>query len=289
MEVELTEAGRRADPNALRFLIGRELKDARERARMSQKQAGERIDCTATKINYLETGKTMQQPSEVAVLLEAYGADRIHVERISALAAQADQTTWWAPFSPAFPNWFKTFVGLEGLAESQFCYTSLHLPGQLQTPEYAAALLEGHLRVAPADASQVVRARMARQRLTGEHPLHLRVIIEEYVLDRAAGGPEVMGPQLKHLLKLTKLPNVELHVMPITVAVHDGLDGDFIVLNFESARSIGYIEYPAGALYVQEEDQVELYKMAIDRMCAAALSEPDSVDAIKSRLAKLGK
>ncbi|WP_028477388.1 helix-turn-helix transcriptional regulator [Nocardia sp. CNY236] len=279
---------RRADPNALRFLIGRELKVARERAGVSQTQAGSQLDCTATKINYLESGKSTQQQAEVMVLLKFYGADPSQIERISSLASQADRTTWWAPFSAVFPDWFKTFVGLEGLADSQFCYTSMHLPGQLQTAEYAAALLEGHLRVPPADAPAVVRGRMARQRLTGERPLRLRVVIEEYVLDRVAGGPSVMGSQLEHLLRVIELPTVELHVMPVGVAVHDGLDGDFIVLNFDSARSIGYVEYPAGALYIQEEEQVQLYKMATDRLCAAALSESDSVEAIRSRLAKLG-
>lgn len=281
--------GRRADPNALRFLIGRELKTARERARVSQTQAGQQLDCTPTKINYLESGKSSQDPAEVTVLLRYYGTDPAHIERIAALAGQADQTTWWAPFGNAFPNWFKTFVGLEGLAESQWCYTSMHLPGQVQTPEYALALLDGHLRVSPADAPAVVRGRMARQRLSGDPPLHLRAVIEEYVLDRIAGGPDVMAAQLRHLLSLMKLPTVELHVMPVSVPVHDGLDGDFIVLNFESARSIGYIEYPAGALYVQEEDQVDLYKMATDRLCAKALSETDSARAIERRLAALGK
>lgn len=281
--------GRRADPNALRFLIGRELKTARERARVSQTQAGQQLDCTPTKINYLESGKSSQDPAEVTVLLRYYGTDPAHIERIAALAGQADQTTWWAPFGNAFPNWFKTFVGLEGLAESQWCYTSMHLPGQVQTPEYALALLDGHLRVSPADAPAVVRGRMARQRLNGDPPLHLRAVIEEYVLDRIAGGPDVMAAQLRHLLSLMELPTVELHVMPVSVPVHDGLDGDFIVLNFESARSIGYIEYPAGALYVQEEDQVDLYKMATDRLCAKALSETDSARAIERRLAALGK
>ncbi|WP_433657939.1 helix-turn-helix domain-containing protein [Nocardia sp. CA-128927] len=285
----MTDGGRRADPNALRFLIGRELKFAREKAGKSQTQAGKELDCTPTKINYLETGKTTQQPAEVTVLLRFYGAKPADVERISALAGQADQTTWWAPFGASFPNWFTTFVGLEGLAESQFCYTSMHLPGQLQTPGYAAALLEGHLRVPPADAPGVVRGRMARQRLIDENPLHLRAVIEEYVLDRAAGGPEVMREQLEHLLALVELPTVELHVMPVSVAVHDGLDGDFIVLNFPSANSIGYIEYPAGALYVQDQDQVELYKMATNRLCAAALSESDSAKAIQRRLAALRK
>lgn len=285
----MTEPGRRADPNALRFLIGRELKAAREAARVSQTQAGKQLDCTPTKINYLESGRTSQDPAEVTVLLKHYGADLAHIERISALAGQADQTTWWAPFGGAFPNWFKTFVGLEGLAESQFSYTSMHLPGQLQTADYALALLDGHLRVSPADAPAVVRGRMARQRLTGDPPLRLRAVIEEYALDRAAGGPKVMADQLRHLLAMMEVPTVELHVMPITVPVHDGLDGDFIVLNFEDARSIGYVEYPAGALYVQDEDQVELYKMAIDRLCAKALSPADSARAIERRLAALEK
>lgn len=281
------ESGRRADPNALRFLIGRELKTARERAHISQTRAGKQLDCTPTKINYLESGKSSQDPAEVSVLLEYYGIDAAHIKRVATLAGQADQSTWWAPFGGAFPNWFKTFVGLEGLAESQWCYTSMHLPGQLQTAEYAQALLEGNLRVSPADAPAVVRGRMARQRLTADPPLQLRAVIEEYVLDRIAGGPEVMSGQLQHLLTLMELPTVELHVMPVEVAVHDGLDGEFIVLNFEAARSIGYIEYPAGALYVQDEDQVELYKMATDRLCAKALSENDTAEAISRRLTAL--
>jgi hypothetical protein len=51
------------------------------------------------------------------------------------------------------PNWFKIFVGLEGLA-AEFSYESLLLPGQLQTPDYAAGLLVGNLRVPPMDAPQ---------------------------------------------------------------------------------------------------------------------------------------
>ncbi len=44
--------------------------------------------------------------------------------------------------------------------------------------------------------------------------------------------------------------------MPVTVAVHDGLDGEFLLLDFDEARSIGYIEYPTGVIYVQDQDQI---------------------------------
>jgi hypothetical protein len=45
-------------------------------------------------------------------------------------------------------------------------------------------------------------------------------------------------------------------LMPVTVAVHDGLDGEFLLLDFDEARSIGYIEYPTGVIYVQDQDQI---------------------------------
>ncbi len=42
----------------------------------------------------------------------------------------------------------------------------------------------------------------------------------------------------------------------VTVAVHDGLDGDFLLLGFDEVQGIGYIEYPTGAIYIQDQDQV---------------------------------
>ncbi|WP_378733962.1 DUF5753 domain-containing protein [Nocardia brasiliensis] len=161
-------------------------------------------------------------------------------------------------------------------------------PGQLQTPEYASALLEGHLRVAPMDAPQVVAARMARQRVADEtNPLRLCAVIEEYVLDRVVGGPAVMAAQLQHVLNLMERDNVDVHVMPVSVTVHPGLDGEVMLLDFDHAQSIGYIEYPAGAIYVQQQDQIALYKMGADRLCQVALSVSDSAEAIRRRLGTL--
>ena len=43
-----------------------------------------------------------------------------------------------------------------------------------------------------------------------------------------------------------------IRVMPLAVAVHDGLDGEFTLLDFDAARSIGYVEFQDGAVYVQD-------------------------------------
>ncbi len=289
MEAGMTDRDRRTDPNALRFLIGRELRDARERAKRSQREAAEVLDCTQTKINYLESGRNQQQPAEIKALLAFYAdhteIDQVHIERLASLAAQADQSSWLAPFGDVFPNWFRIFVGLEGLATKVFTYEQTLLPGQLQTADYAAALLEGHLRVAPMDAPQVVAARMARQRVTDDtSPLEFVAVIEEYVLDRIVGGQEVMKAQLEHVLALMERDNVAVHVMPVSVTVHDGLDGEVMLLDFDHAQTIGYIEYPAGAIYVQQQDQIALYKMAAERLSMAALSVSASAEVIRGRI-----
>lgn len=136
------------------------------------------------------------------------------------------------------------------------------------------------------DAAQVVHARMARRRLGYEdddNPLRFRAVIEEYVLDRTVGGPDVMCDQLDHLLALMEYDTVELHVMPVDRTVHDGLDGDFLLLDFEEAQSIGYMEYSAGPVYIQDPDQLDTYTLAADRLCAAALSTAKSASTMAAR------
>lgn len=278
----------RHDPSALRWLIGHELRRTRVHAHRTQAEAAKILGCTPAKINYLEIGRNQQQPEEVTALLRFYGADIADVDRLASLAGRADQGTWWAPFSDVLPNWFKTFVGLEGLARGSFVYESLVLDGQLQTREYAAALLEDNVRVSRAEAGQVVRARMARQRLTDDtRPLEYHAVIEECVLDRIVGGPAVMGAQLLRLLELGERDNVTLQVMPTSVAVHDGLAGPFQLLDFGEAQSIGYIEYRDGAVYVQDQDAVEVYDLIAERLSARALSDADSADVIRARIAAL--
>lgn len=274
----------RSDPSALRFLIGHELRSARTRAGVSQAAAAKKLGCTQPKINNMENGKYQQQPEEVATLLRLYGTEVAQIDRISSLAARADQSTWWAPFSDVLPGWFKTFIGLEGLATSQFTYQAMTLTGQLQTEGYATALLSGGLQIAPLDLPQAIQARMARQRLTTEsNPLQLQAVIEEHILDRLVGGPTVMAAQLDHLLDLAARDNVELRVMPTSTAVHAGLDGDFTVLHFDTALSLGYIEYQTGALYVQDQEQVTMYKIIADRLLSLALPAQESAHVIRGR------
>lgn len=281
-------SSRRSDPSALRFLIASDLRTFRERAGLTQSEAAQILNCTQGKINHVETGRTGAKPKEVATLLRAYGASPEHADRMASLAASVDQKAWWVPYSEVLPGWFQTFVGLEGLAIGEFAYVSRVLPGQLQTPDYAAALLVNHAGIAPMDAPLIVRARMDRQRLTDSaQSLRFGAVIEQVVIERKVGGDAVMRRQLEQVLRMMERDNVEVQVMPTAVAVHDGLDGDFLLLDFGNAQSIGYFQEPGGAVFLQDSDRVTRYVEAAGRLREAALSSTETVEFIQARIAGL--
>ena len=97
----------------------------------------------------------------------------------------------------------------------------------------------------------------------------------------------VMAEQLDHLLTLSAQDNVSIRVMPLAVAVHDGLDGEFTLLDFDAARSIGYVEFQDGSVYVQDPDRIGGYRTAAARLHAAALPQDAFLEVIRARRAAL--
>jgi transcriptional regulator with XRE-family HTH domain len=277
------------EPSALRWLIGVELAHFRTRAGFSLADLAAATDIKRAKLGHLETGRSTQHPDDVTKVLRACRAEQHDIDRLTSLASQSDQATWWAPFSEVVPDSMKTAIGLESLASAEFVYEPQLLHGMLQTPDYAAALLVNNLRVPPVDVEQVVGLRIARQRRLTDpgNPLRYRAVIEESVLDRLVGGPEVMRPQLEHLLDLAQRDNITLHVMPLSVAVHDGLDGEFTLFDFAKAQSIGYVEFADGAVYIQDHNQVAAHAKVAERMCRSALPPEGSIEVIRRRLAAL--
>jgi transcriptional regulator with XRE-family HTH domain len=276
----------RGDPSALRWLIGVELHNYRKRAGQTLAAAAKALGCSSGLVGHFEKGLYFPQPEQIAGLLAFYGAPSWDVERLSSLSGRADQRTWLAPWNDVIPDWTKTFVGLEGLASHEITYSPLVLHALVQIQEYSIGATAGSARVRPDQVERLVGLRMERQRrlFSDTYPLRLTAFIEEAVLDRPIAGAATMCAQLEHLVKLSKRDNVDILVLPTAVGHHDGLEGAFTVLHFEQAQSIGYIEYPDGAIYVQDQDQVLVYTRTAESLRYVALSPAESVKAITARL-----
>ncbi|GAB3487296.1 helix-turn-helix transcriptional regulator [Amycolatopsis cihanbeyliensis] len=269
----------------MRWLLGVELAHVRKHARMTIAQAAEASGLTRAKVSYMETGRYQQYPDDVAHVLNTYGAPRQEVDRLVSLCAQTEGKSWWAPWSHVMPDWFKTFVGLEGLAAAEFVFEPMVLPGLLQTEEYAQAITEATGFVRRDHGERFVSFRLARaNRLTEEEPLQLHTVIGEAALRLQVGTPEVREAQFRHLLKLARQPNVTIQVLRPEDGPHTATMGKFSVLDFERAQSIAYNEHLDGAVYVQDQDAVRTYKMAVENLRSVASAPTRSLTLIRGMI-----
>ncbi|MGI5129082.1 helix-turn-helix domain-containing protein [Pseudonocardia sp. CA-107938] len=277
----------RKDPFAIAWLVGNELRQARTRVGETQAEAAARIGSSTSRMNYMETGRSVQRADDVRKLMEFYGRAE-DGERLAGMLIPPTRRVWWAPWEPVIPQWHRLFIGLEGFAAAEFEYEPLIVPGLLQTPDYAAALT-GVGQVPPLHRDRIVEVRTVRQeRLFDDaEPLSVSVVIEEHALDRQIGGSDCMRAQLDHLLEMAERPNVTLQVMPDAVPVHDGIAGKLILFDFADAQSIGYVEYADGAVYVGDYHQVAGYIYRREQLRAAALDRHSSREVISARRAAM--
>jgi transcriptional regulator with XRE-family HTH domain len=272
----------RNDPSALRWLVGVELAHFRKQAGLTIAEAATQSGISRPKVGHMETGKYVQLPDDVASLMTVYKAPQRDVDRLASLASSAGGRSWVAPWSNIVPDWFRTFVGLEGLADTEFLFEPMVLPGLMQTEDYAQAITTSTGFVRRDHSERFVSFRLARaKRLNDDDPVTVHAIIGEAALRLNVGTPEIRQAQYKHLLALGKLPHVTIQVLRPDDGPHTATSGGFYVLDFDRAQSIAYSERLDGAIYVQDQDDVRTYKMAVENLQSVALSPAKSLNWIK--------
>src|SRR5262249_45912816 len=187
---------------------------------------------------------------------------------------------WLQAYESELPEEYATYISFESEARSVRNYESLFVPGLLQTEDYTRAVVTPSLPSASeSEVQQRVEARTQRQQsTTKDDPLKLWVIVDEAVLHREVGGPQVMAEQLHHLADTARQPHITLQVLPFKVGAHPGMHGAFVIMDFPDPADpeLVYIENMAGALYLEKEADVRRYTEMFDQLRAAALNPTDS-------------
>ncbi|MFI9581185.1 DUF397 domain-containing protein [Streptomyces sp. NPDC052236] len=217
-------------------------------------------------------------------LLNLYGVtDEARIESFIAMARQGRQSGWWERHADGLRPSYTDFIALEAEATEIRSYQPLLIPGLLQTPDYARAIISAHPTVTTeTELTRRVEVRANRQQLlTDGRGVRFWAIIGGGALRSSVGGERTMCEQLRHLLDVAELPNVNIQVLPCDVGEHHGGNGPFVVVTFPLPEE-SHIVCEEGLLtsvYLDSTDEVKAYAEAFNALRSAALSPRKSRDA----------
>ncbi|MEU4085118.1 helix-turn-helix domain-containing protein [Streptomyces aureus] len=265
----------RSAPTVGQVVLGRRLLDLRERAGLKREEAARILRVAPATVRRMEMAEVSLKIPYLQLLLKSYGVGDQEAEAFVQLAEDANKPGWWQRFHDILPDWFSMHVSLEGAASLLRSYEPHFIPGLLQTEDYARGVLEAGAigQTRPEDIERHVALRMQRQDLlTREDAPRIWAVMDETVLRRTIGGPEVMRAQIDKLLQATKLPHVTLQVIPFSSGPHPGTYGPFVLFRFAMPElpDMVYSEYLTGAVYLDSRSEVATHLEVMDRMAAQA-------------------
>ncbi|MCX5054177.1 MULTISPECIES: helix-turn-helix domain-containing protein [unclassified Streptomyces] len=272
----------RGGPTVQRIMLGTRLRRLRESLNISRDTAASAIRASDAKLCRMELGRVGFKQRDIADLLTLYGVQDPDVrQEFLDSVRRANEPGWWRAYGDAFPSWFEQHLGMEEAASLIRTYEVQFIPGLLQTPAYAEAVIRlGHAIADPDAIQRRVDLRMTRQQLLAKPGSpKLWVVVDEAALRRPLGGSDVMRDQLKHLIEVAALPNVTLQVLPFHVGGHAAAGGPITVLRFPvpDLPDVVYLEQLSSALYLDKPEEVDHYLAVMDRLSLVASPAADSV------------
>jgi len=260
--------------------IGKQVKVLRERAGLTQKELGDQLGYSEDLVSSLERGRRTPQREFLEAadeLLDAGGLLKVTIEDVEKAKAKA---------RVRHPAWFRDYARLERDTVEINFYNNHDVPGLLQTQRRTRALYEMRKPLLSEDIiEQRVASRMDRQETLTRWPLPMvTAVIEEVVLRRPIGGLDVHKEQLERLIKLGRLRNVELQVMPTDRVEHAGMGGAFVLLTPKGKAQVGYTEAQNSSRLITDAEEVRMLAARYGSIRAQALTPRESLDLMEDLL-----
>ncbi|GAB1694932.1 helix-turn-helix domain-containing protein [Krasilnikovia sp. M28-CT-15] len=266
--------------------LGIELRQLREAKGLTLEDLKAHTGWSTSKGSRQERGLVPINPADLRTLMQFYEVkEQAIIDALFALASGSRGRDWWHRYDDVVSRQFSTYLGFEAVASVVQTYEGMVVPGLLQTPEYARALVDA---VGDAqneeEAGRRVEARTYRQQiLQGDDAPRLHAILDEGIMHREVGGRDVMRGQLMHLLDAVRRTNVVVQVIPYQAGAHRAMEGGFIILRFaeDENSDVVSVDLRTRSLYIDDRAEVEEYREAWESVLATAASPLQSQQLIE--------
>jgi transcriptional regulator with XRE-family HTH domain len=256
--------------------LAERLRDIRLDARLTARALSAAAGWHEAKTSRIESAKQAPSEDDIRTWCRVCDAERAIPDLIAASRSAESMYIEWRRLQPAgmrrdrenrVPLWERTKV--------LKAYVGTVVPGFLQTPEYAAALLSaiGAFHGTPDDVADAVAIRMQRKRLVQSGNHRFATVLEEAVLRQVVGDAHVMNGQLGYLLEATTYPAVSLGVIPFAVIGRPVWPLEAFTL-FDDARV--YVELLSAQVTMTTPSEIVLYARAFEKLAELAVYGDDA-------------
>ncbi|MGY5123998.1 helix-turn-helix domain-containing protein [Streptomyces nigrescens] len=207
------------------------LKQQREEAGLTQQQLADAAVMTRSHIAHIEAGRRVPSREDARRLDMALNTGNV----LSSFRPKDDS---------AIADYFEVARQLEQQATMIREFGLSFVPGILQTKRYASAVLgSGFPPWSDEERDRLLRTRLERAEVL-EDPVTpvVWVLLDESVLRRPVGSPEIMAEQITHIVRLAESQRVRVHVMPLGLGYHPLLQGMVSLMWFEDQPPAVYCE-----------------------------------------------
>ncbi|MCF7547284.1 helix-turn-helix transcriptional regulator [Pseudonocardia sp. WMMC193] len=269
----------------VREKLGAGLRGVRKAAGLTGAELAAALDISQTSVSRLEAGKRSADSELIERWLTATEAPSDVAAELRRLAGQnSELSTWRDLHSRGWKAHQRDYADLERSARQVLTFQNALIPGLLQTAAYTSYLLETVVGLDRDALGDAVRTRIERQRLLYQRDTHLRVIVTEAVLRQRLGSSAIMAEQLRRLADLSRLPTVELGVIPLDTDMPSrfGVSFDlFERLDGVDDESIVVIELEAAEVREGEVDRVRAYRHRHEIYWAATVKESQATELVE--------
>ncbi|MFH8594774.1 helix-turn-helix domain-containing protein [Streptomyces rimosus] len=243
---------------ALRVASGKEAKAVARSALMSP-----------SKLSKIENAKLAPGTADVERILTAIGVSaEAKAEYTEVARASATEATAWRLLKRiGVHKGQQDAKALEAQMSMLRLFQPALVPGLLQTPEYIRAVLRRH-NLSDDSLTRTISGRLERQAILYDNAKTLRFIITEPVLRWRIVPPQMMAAQLDRIVSVSRLPHVDIRVVPLQMRQHDIANHAFVIRDDRMVT----IETVHAEMVVTDPRDVGLYITKFDRFERVALS-----------------
>ncbi|MGW3285729.1 helix-turn-helix domain-containing protein [Streptomyces sp. NPDC001002] len=248
--------------------VGAVLAHFRKRARLTQEQFAESARLSVDTVASIEQGRLalqLDRAEDFDELLDTGGVLFVLVSKL--------------PVRERIVQFAQGLVDTEQEAVGILSYEAQVVPGLLQTRDYCRAVFDYRYPALGSEtAEQWVNTRMERQLVwQRDRPPVGHFILEESILRRAVGGPDVMREQLQQILEYTEPVHMSFQIMPMDRTPHCGLAGPLMLLETPHHERLAYLEAHRASFLIADPDEVSDYHHKYGMLRSQALSPAESV------------